>query len=267
MPGIILPTIPVQDVRKHNSSSTCYVTIGSKIYDVTSFLENHPGGADLILDYAGQEIGAVMGDQISHLHSEAAYEILDELLIGFTVAPKMADALVAGDLPSDSVLPSLSGKGLVFENRNSSIEEVEEQQAKPHVYEATGLSSAEELSKETDLSADFRTHKFLDLNRPMFPQIWNGGFSKAFYLEQVHRPRHYKGGASAPLFGNFLEPLSKTAWWVVPMVWLPPVAYGTYLAGINMGNPLSTAAYWFLGLGIWSLVEYVMHRLLFHVDE
>merc|ERR1712093_854608 len=33
---------------------------------------------------------------------------------------------------------------------------------------------------------------------------WHVGFSKDFYLEQIHRPRHYKGGESAPLFGNFL---------------------------------------------------------------
>src|SRR6266536_3122109 len=97
------------------------------------------------------------------------------------------------------------------------------------VYASTGMSSEEDLTKETDLVNDYKTHKFLDLNKPLLMQVWFGGFSKEFYLVQVHRPRHYKGGESAPLFGNFLEPLSKTPWWVVPLVWLPLVSYGTWL--------------------------------------
>jgi len=135
------------------------------------------------------------------------------------------------------------------------------------VYSTTGMSSAEDLSVETDVSADYRAHKFLDLNRPLLMQVWNGGFSKDFYIEQVHRPRHYKGGASAPLFGNFLEPLSKTPWWVIPIVWLPPVAYGTFLSFMNLPNPLAVAAYWVFGLGFWTLTEYVLHRCLFHADR
>lgn len=98
-------------------------------------------------------------------------------------------------------------------------------------------------------------------------QVLFGGFSKDFYLEQVHRPRHYKGGESAPLFGNFLEPLSKTPWWVVPIVWLPPVMYGTYIASFGLSSIGEEAAYWFLGLFLWTLVEYVLHRFLFHLDK
>jgi 4-hydroxysphinganine ceramide fatty acyl 2-hydroxylase len=98
-------------------------------------------------------------------------------------------------------------------------------------------------------------------------QVWFGGFSKEFYLEQVHRPRHYKGGESAPLFGNFLEPLSKTPWWVVPMVWVPPVVYGMYLASEGFDSKLNQAAFWLLGIAIWTLIEYILHRFLFHLDE
>jgi 4-hydroxysphinganine ceramide fatty acyl 2-hydroxylase len=135
------------------------------------------------------------------------------------------------------------------------------------VYSATGMSSAEDLSKETDAIIDYKTHKFLDLNRPLIPQVWCGGFSKDFYLEQVHRPRHYKGGESAPLFGNFLEPLTKTAWYVVPIIWLPPVVYGTYIAREGCGSWAYEFAYWALGLFIWTLVEYFLHRFLFHLDR
>lgn len=43
---------------------------------------------------------------------------------------------------------------------------------------------------DTDLAADLAQTDFLDLTRPLIPQMWRGGFSKAFYLEQVHQPRH-----------------------------------------------------------------------------
>lgn len=135
------------------------------------------------------------------------------------------------------------------------------------VYATTGMSSAEDLSKETDAISDYRTHKFLDLNRPLIMQVWYGGFSKDFYLEQVHRPRHYKGGESAPLFGNFLEPLTKTTWYTVPILWLPPVLYGTFIAREGCASWTQVLSYWSFGLFLWTLVEYILHRFLFHLDR
>lgn len=128
------------------------------------------------------------------------------------------------------------------------------------------MSSEEELSIPTDISADFRTHKFLDLNQPMLMQVWNGGFSKEFYLQQVHRPRHYRGGESAPLFGNFLEPLSKTPWYLVPIIWLPCGSYGIWIAYNELQNWGLVSALVVLGLLLWTLVEYGLHRCLFHLD-
>lgn len=45
-----LPTISVAELEKHKSSKSCYVTIGNKVYDITQFLGDHPGGEDLILE-------------------------------------------------------------------------------------------------------------------------------------------------------------------------------------------------------------------------
>ena len=262
MPGRILPTIPSTDVASHSSTKSCYVTVGTKVYDVTSFLGDHPGGGDLILEFGGQDVSAIMGDEISHRHSEAAYEILDEHLIGFVATAPVVDAATKSQRPQDIVpLPAVTAAG-ASELRANGVANP------PPLYANTGLSTAEDLSRDTDTSLDYKTHKFLDLNKPLFMQVWRGGFSKAFYLEQIHRPRHYRGGASAPLFGNFLEPLSLTPWWVIPMVWLPPVVYGTSLAVMGLkGGMLETTAYWLFGLAFWTLVEYVMHRFVFHVEE
>ncbi|KAA6412329.1 MAG: fatty acid hydroxylase [Lasallia pustulata] len=263
MPGRTLPTILQADVAARNTSKSCYVTRGTKAYDITPFLDDHPGGGNLIVEYGGKDISEIMGDEISHTHSEAAYEILDDHIVGFVANDPIIETATESQHPTD-ILPLPPNKaGFAELKANGAANGV----AMKPVYATTGLSSAEDLSVETDPHSDYRTHKFLDLNRPLLMQVWNGGFSKDFYLEQVHRPRHYKGGESAPLFGNFLEPLSKTAWWIVPMVWLPPVSYGTFLASQGLANLTQLAAYWIVGLCIWTLVEYGLHRGLFHVDK
>jgi len=259
MPSRTLPTIPTADVRSHNNTKSCYVTIGSKVYDVTDFLEDHPGGSELVLEYAGKDVEHILKDEASHFHSDAAYEILEESLVGFIATEPIINGATKSAKPAEIVplLPSAAGKaelnGLTREN------------GKP-LYAATGMSSEADLSRETDPDKDYKEHKFLDLSKPLLMQVWNGGFSKDFYLEQVHRPRHYKGGDSAPLFGNFLEPLSKTPWWIVPTLWWPCVVIVTSIAMQGLSKP-ATAGYFAFGLCFWTIIEYILHRCLFHLDE
>lgn len=246
MPGRTLPTFTRAEVEEHNSGDSCYVTIGNKVYDITDFVEDHPGGPEYVLEYAGRDIEKILKDPDSHTHSDSAYEILDESLVGFLVSEKSMNGHANG---------TANGNG----NAKMPNGDVK-------VHPRTGMSCEEDLSKETDYNMDYKKNKFLDLNRPLFPQLWFGGFTKEFYLDQVHRPRHYKGGQSAPLFGNFLEPLSKTAWYVVPMIWLPCIAYGTYIASQGFNNQLYTLGYWLFGVFFWTIIEYVLHRFLFHLD-
>lgn len=238
MPAKTLPTFTEAEVRSHNSSKSCYVLLGSRVYDVTDFLEGHPAGEDLILEYAGKDVKDAMKDESSHEHSDSAYDILEEYHIGFL---SNGVSKVAYDAQS-------SGKSDL-------------------VYEKTGMANEDDLSIETDVASDYKTHKFLDLGKPLFPQIWFGGFSKEFYLDQVHRPRHYKGGESAPLFGNFLEPLSKTPWYVVPLLWGPCVTYGAILGASGLNFAPAAVGYFALGLFVWTLLEYGLHRFLFHIDQ
>ncbi|ETS84318.1 hypothetical protein PFICI_02343 [Pestalotiopsis fici W106-1] len=42
------------DVAKHDSKESCWVIVAGFVYDVTEFLNNHPGGAASILRYAGR---------------------------------------------------------------------------------------------------------------------------------------------------------------------------------------------------------------------
>eukprot|EP00121_Abeoforma_whisleri_P007891 Awhi_evm1s7220 len=107
---------------------------------------------------------------------------------------------------------------------------------------------------------------FLDYSKPLWPQMWNCTYSKEYYLKQVHVARHIKDGSSAPIFGNFLEPLTKTPWFVIPLVWVPVV----YLMAYQCQTVYSQTALAFMfvfGLFHWTLIEYVVHRCVFHVDH
>ncbi|KAK3944527.1 hypothetical protein QBC46DRAFT_374562 [Diplogelasinospora grovesii] len=253
MPGRTLPTFTTAEVKSHNTAKSCYVTIGRNVYDVTDFLDSHPGGSDLVLEYAGKDIADILKDEASHTHSETAYEVLDESLVGFLASSNGT----ANGTANGQANGAANGKSTGVDHANGNG---------VSAHPRTGMSCEEDLSKETDFSDDYKKHKFLDLNKPLFLQVWNGGFSKEFYLDQVHRPRHYKGGESAPLFGNFLEPLSKTPWWVIPIAWGPPVAYGLHLANEGFSSTFVQFALFCLGVFIWTLLEYALHRFLFHLD-
>ncbi|KAK7746955.1 fatty acid alpha-hydroxylase [Cytospora paraplurivora] len=240
MPSRTLPTFTLAEVEAHNSAKSCYVTVGENVYDVTDFVDSHPGGGDLITDWAGKDITAILKDPDSHTHSEAAYEILVDSLVGFLVTEKSKANGVNGDAQTN-------GNGSTGER---------------WVHPRTGMACEEDLEKETDFSEDYKKHKFLDLNKPLFAQVWFGGFSKDFYLDQIHRPRHYRGGESAPFFGNFLEPLTKTPWWMVPLIWWPCVAYGVYDISGGFEYLHNEAIFFGIGFAIWSLVEYLLHSYL-----
>ncbi|PCG94528.1 Aldolase-type TIM barrel [Penicillium occitanis (nom. inval.)] len=44
-----------EELRKHRTTEDCWIAVHSKVYDVTEFLEEHPGGAAIILKYAGAD--------------------------------------------------------------------------------------------------------------------------------------------------------------------------------------------------------------------
>lgn len=241
-----LPLISSVDLSKHNNNNDCWVSLyNRKVYDVTGFLDEHPGGGDIILPYAGKDITEIMADQTSHTHSESAYEMLDdEMLVGY-LATDEEERNLLNNKNNTPVEVKMNGDFDMYEFHDK-------------------LPPAELLSIQTDFDDDVKKHKFLNLKKPLLPQMLFCTFSKEYYLDQVHRPRHY-GKGSAPLFGNFLEPLSLTPWWVVPLVWIPPNMYLFYVGFVNQSKVVALS-FWVLGLCVWTLVEYCLHRFLFHLD-
>lgn len=47
-----------KEVATHNSRESCWIIVHGKVYDVTDFLDEHPGGSKIILKYAGKDATA-----------------------------------------------------------------------------------------------------------------------------------------------------------------------------------------------------------------
>lgn len=65
-------TLTATEVAKHSSPSDCWMIINSKVYDVTSYLPYHPGGAGTILQYCGSD-GTAAFDTRGGTGSHSAY--------------------------------------------------------------------------------------------------------------------------------------------------------------------------------------------------
>ncbi len=48
----------LEDIKKHSSDKDCWILVHGKVYDVTAFLEEHPGGYDIIVSTTGGAGGA-----------------------------------------------------------------------------------------------------------------------------------------------------------------------------------------------------------------
>jgi len=67
------------DVSSHSTKKDLYVVIHDKVYNVSSFVDEHPGGEEVLLDVGGQDATEAFEDVG---HSDEAREILNGLLIG-----------------------------------------------------------------------------------------------------------------------------------------------------------------------------------------
>ncbi|XP_072958155.1 dihydroceramide fatty acyl 2-hydroxylase FAH1-like isoform X2 [Typha angustifolia] len=101
----------------------------------------------------------------------------------------------------------------------------------------------------------------VDLNKPLVFQVGHLG---KHYQEWVHQPIVSK--ESPRFFANdLLEMLTRTKWWAIPVIWLPFVCW-CLIMSIQMGHTLPEVALMVLsGISIWTLIEYTLHRFLFHI--
>ncbi|CAK9814984.1 Cytochrome b5 [Anthophora plagiata] len=74
-----LKTINMDEVAWHDTVDNCWIVIHDFVYDCTDFLNSHPGGSDVILEYAGRDATLAF---IGTGHSSMARQSLERYLIG-----------------------------------------------------------------------------------------------------------------------------------------------------------------------------------------
>jgi len=55
IPNSSLKTFTWEELSKHNTPDDAYVAVRGSVYDITNFINRHPGGEDVLLMVAGKD--------------------------------------------------------------------------------------------------------------------------------------------------------------------------------------------------------------------
>lgn len=94
-PKTSVSQITWEDVVAHNSHQTLWVAVHGKVYDLTKFLDTHPGGPEILLQFAGKD-GTEAWDDVGH--STDARNMMKEYVVG----------QVVGEIPTSLAVPDKS---------------------------------------------------------------------------------------------------------------------------------------------------------------
>jgi len=96
------------EVSEHSSKKDLFVVIHDKVYNASSFVDEHPGGEEVLLDVGGQDATEAFEDVG---HSDEAREILEPLLVG-SLKRAAGDPKPNIAAPSTTASTASSGAGL-----------------------------------------------------------------------------------------------------------------------------------------------------------
>ncbi|KAM4614330.1 fatty acid 2-hydroxylase [Discoglossus pictus] len=240
--------ITLAQLQESRSSGACWVLRGHKVYDVTGFVRLHPGGESLLQERAGKDIqGDLEGPP--HRHSDNALRWLEQYYVGELETPGEEDR-------TGSQTQHLRERG----QQHSSTP--------AHINSTPGVKFTT-FNPEKDL---------VDWEKPL---LWQVGHLREKYDEWVHQP------VDRPIrlfHSDFVESCSKTAWYIVLAVWVPVVVYLSWycLKELSGGDirlfssftkdysvPVPMICFFplfLIGMLVWSLMEYGIHRFVFHMN-
>lgn len=94
-----LKVFTFEEVAAHNTTDDLWVVYNGKVYDVTKYLDEHPGGEEVVLDVAGTDATEAFND-IGH--SDEAHEVLEALLVGKVEGGVIKEARIPNTTSDDS---------------------------------------------------------------------------------------------------------------------------------------------------------------------
>ncbi|EEB91475.1 hypothetical protein MPER_10155 [Moniliophthora perniciosa FA553] len=72
--------VKVEELEQHSTKDKLWVLISGKVYDVTKFIDEHPGGDEVILAEAGARDATEAFEDVGH--SDEARALLPGMLVG-----------------------------------------------------------------------------------------------------------------------------------------------------------------------------------------
>ncbi|KAF8648173.1 hypothetical protein AX16_006369 [Volvariella volvacea WC 439] len=274
-----------EDLALHTSSSSCWISRKGKVYDVTGFLKDHPGGDDYILNWAGKDVEEIMKDKGEHEHSDSAYEMLEEYVVGKLGT---GESIVRDDWEAtDDFHPDDTDEAKDFEKnqfldlRKPLLRQVWEANFSKsyylkQVHQPRHLAESARLFGPDILEITTRTVWWV------IPLFWA---PISFYLFLRSVLQFTPSVSVAPFVSTPILPLSlpfplppafaaslSSTSWPLSTANFTTAAYapiGTTLSLTEIPSSSVVKAFlsFLLGNAIWTLIEYGMHRFLFHIDD
>ncbi|AMD20006.1 HCL145Wp [Eremothecium sinecaudum] len=91
---MILPKkFTTAEVARHTTPEDCWFIIHGKVYDITKLLSTHPGGANILLKYAGRD-ATLPFDDVGHSMESLIYDIAPGSCLGDVQDEKSMDNTV-----------------------------------------------------------------------------------------------------------------------------------------------------------------------------
>jgi cytochrome b involved in lipid metabolism len=82
-PSTVNTSYTVEEVMKRNTKDNCWLIINNSVYNVTEYIDRHPGGASRITDFCGKDATQAFQTQGGEgQHSSSASSQLNEYIIG-----------------------------------------------------------------------------------------------------------------------------------------------------------------------------------------
>lgn len=94
------------EVAQHKSADSCWIVLHNKVYDVTAFLDRHPGGRNILL----RQGGADATSEFDKVHSMEIVEDLPEGSYKGDLDPTTTQALNVAVNPPSAATPAIDSK-------------------------------------------------------------------------------------------------------------------------------------------------------------
>lgn len=97
-----LKTFTRAEVAKHNTENDCWIIIDGAVYNVTTFAQLHPGGAQILIDLGGKDVTGMFCLFGIFIHSNLSYKDdffgLHRLEVLTKYAPRLKIGQVEGEV-------------------------------------------------------------------------------------------------------------------------------------------------------------------------